>query len=94
MRVGDLEQLGQRPRPLDRDPNVGIERDDDRERRALGRRTPQRAVDARGAGDAVDDDQLAVELVERAQAEGAVPGLADRHVAVVGAVEQRPIVEV
>ena len=91
VRVGDLEQLGQRPRPVDRDPHVGRERDDDRERRALGRRYgPQRAVDACGAGDAVDDDQLAVEPVERAQAEVAVlEHLADRHVPVVCAVEQR-----
>jgi hypothetical protein len=77
-------------RIVDRNGLVGREGGDDRERRALVVvRAFDRSVRVRPPHRAVDHDHLAVERVERAEPEVAVAAqLADRQVAVVGAVEQ------
>ena len=70
---------------------VGVEPGDDGERGALIRIGDMRtAVPAQLIADAVEHQHLAVETIERAEAEVAVPQqLSDRYVAVVDAVEQR-----
>ena len=85
------EQLVLRQRPLEVEADTRLEACDDRERCALIR--PDRmkhAVDVRTKEAAVERDQLAVEPVERADAQVAALGqLGDAEIAVVGALEQR-----
>jgi hypothetical protein len=88
--AGEQVAVGQRPvdLPLDR----RLEAGDDRERGPLrGRHRVDPALDVGPVEIAVEGDHLAVQPVQRAEAEVALLSqLGEAEVAVVGAVEQRP----
>ena len=86
-RGGNLRSLGA---GFDRDLEVAVEAGDRRERGAIGWRRPGGgSVRAQPIADAVEDDHLAIKVIEGAQAEVAVPqDVGDGDVAVVDAFEQ------
>ena len=90
--VDPRQQLLVLERPLEADVDLGLEAGDDGERRPLGRRHRVDAPLDVGAEElAVEGDHLAVEAVDRPQAEVAVLGqLGEAEVALVGALQQRP----